>query len=389
MNRNRIATVFFLAVSVAGRIDAQRGAPAIVAGYELDTTFAMMPNADTTSLKAVWSLWRDYLAARIGGHERPDLWHEGERAKWPEYDLTAFQAFQSFVRASVTVLSIRPPHPGTRDTLLIRTLISRLATDSLRGSEAVRPIALTRVYAVRTPAGWRLSNAFDHFTSGWRRVRHGSITFLYSPDSHADPTRGKSAARFVDSLARVFQLPPPRDLLYVVTPTAEEAYRVMGFDYAITGSVTAGKTFVSNGLLFAGDARLGEAYFHELAHIVFASIAPADSIPFLVNEGLAIWAGGTLGQSYSQVRAAFLQFLQNHPETTLDSVVDGLAKGDVRPAGALLCEMLFESGGASAIKVFVSELRKTNFRRAVELASGKPWAEFSTAWLARARRGAA
>jgi hypothetical protein len=380
----RLLLQFLLVAGTANDAAAQALPQPILPGWDLDTTGANPGSFEGTAVREVWSLWRDYLTARMRGEERPDSWLSSERSLWPEFDLTAFQAYQSFARTAVTVLSIRPTTPTTKDTLVIRTLFARTAVDSLTRNAAVRPVALTRVYAVRTPLGWRLSNALANVTSSWTRTQEGAVTFVYSPSVRPDVMRRRAAARFVDSLAAAFQVTTPRNTLYVVAANAEEAYGAVGLDYAVTGSVTAGKTYVSNKLVLAGDSRLGEAYFHELAHLVFAPIAPPDSIPFLINEGLAIWAGGTLGQSYAAVRRDYARVLQQRPEITLDLVVDGSIRGDMRVAGAVLCQMVFDVGGAPAIRSLLSQLRQTDLRRAVEIATGHPWATFAARWRAQA-----
>jgi hypothetical protein len=380
----RLVLPLLLVAWHADGIAAQAPPPPIVPGWDLDTTGANPGSLEGTAVREGWSLWRDYLAARMKGVVRADLWLHSELSRWPEFDLTAFQAHQSFSRTAVTVLSIRPPAPNIQDTLVIRTLFARTTIDSVTRTAAVRPVALTRVYAVRTPLGWRLSNALTSVTSGWSRAQEGAITFLYSPSVQPDVVRRRAAARFVDSLAVAHRVAIPRNTLYVVAATGEEAYRAVGLDYAVIGSVTAGKTYVSNNLILAGDSRLGEAYLHELAHLVFAPIAPPDSIPLLINEGLAIWAGGTLGQSYSAARRDYARVLQQRSEITLDMVVDGSVRGDMRAGGAVLCQMVFEVGGAAAIRVLLTQLRQTDIRRAVEMATGQPWSTFAARWRAQA-----
>jgi hypothetical protein len=279
--------------------------------------------------------------------------------------------------------------PDGPDTLVIRTLFTRVSTDSATKSPVVRPLALTRVYAVRTTAGWRLANAFPPVISGWTRVKQGAITFIYSPTIRPDAARRRAASRFVDSLAAAFRLEPPKQIEYVVAGSAEEAYRVMGFDYAVVGQATAGKTFVTDHLIVAGDPRQGEAYFHELAHLVLAAFAPPESTSDILSEGLATRAGGSLGYSYRAVLEQYALFVRDHPDVTLDALIDGRGSGDlgIRPGGALLCERVSEIRGLAGIRTLGSEARSGDLHHAVEAATGLTWAEFAARWRGRARGG--
>jgi hypothetical protein len=357
---------------------------AIVPGWGLDTTDTNRDDPQRSAVHGAWLVWRDYLQARIRGEGRADLWVPDERARWPEYDLTGFQAYQSFARATVTVLSILPPTPESADTLVIRTLFTRVVRDSANDVRGIKPISLTRVYAVRTPAGWRLSNAFSRLTSGWSTVQEGPIRFLYSPTTKPSADRRRAARQFADSLAGAHQLPSPAGLLYVVTASGEEAYQAMGFDFAVVGSFAAGKAFPSNRIIVSGDPALGEAYFHELAHMVFEPIAPVGSVPWLVSEGLAVWAGGGFDQTYAEARMTYAAALKSRDDVTLDMVVDGRAAdvGDVRVGGAVLCELLFEHGGVQGLRTFLAQA-SSNLRSAAEAATKRAWTEIAAEWRRR------
>lgn len=377
----RFGSAITLLILGSGLATAQAPPPAIVPGWELDTTTAPGPvDPQRAAVLEVWAVWRDYLTARMGGKERPDLWLESERTRWPNYDLSGQQAYQSFERMAVTVLNIRPAGPEVRDTMVIRTLFSRMTTDSSTRAVMVRPVSLTRVYAVKTSKGWRLSNAVLHLTAGWQRITQGPLTFLYSPSMAPDQSRREAAARFVDSLTYAFSLPPTPDLLYLVTSSAEEAYRIAGMDFAVTSDVTAGWSDFVNHLVVSGDPRFGEAYFHELAHMVFTPLKPPT---YFLNEGLAIWAGGTLGHSYRQVREEYVRFLREHPDVTLDQVIEAKAPGDIRLGAALLCDLVFQSGGVGAIRTLVLLGHQGNLRKAVEAATGGTWQQFAALWHAQ------
>src|SRR5262249_31944732 len=156
---------------------------------------------------------------------------------------------------------------GWPDTYLIRTLVSTVE----ESTRTVRPLALFRVYATLEGGEWVLANALPRATRDWSRETLGAITFVFPPAHVFDARLARAAATFVDSLAAAFGQPAPQPITYYFTPDLEETLRALGLEFFPLGADTIGGR--SNGSVrhvYVGASADGEAYLHELAHIVLA-----------------------------------------------------------------------------------------------------------------------
>lgn len=113
-------------------------------------------------------------------------------------------------------------------------------------------------------------------TRAWARRSVGRLEFRYAPDQRPDPARAAAAARFVDSVAALFAVPAPSRVTYLVTASPDAYFRALGLDFFILpdgpGPGTGGQGGMvpgtTEGLVLAGDPTQGEAYRHELTHVV-------------------------------------------------------------------------------------------------------------------------
>jgi len=274
--------------------------------------------ADAT-VAAIVRTTSEYFRSRGAGHARTTLWNAREQKDRHDYDLTADFVFQGLDATIVGVTSTREDDAE----YVVRTLFA--FGDSSKGT--FRPVALQRLYATKAGGGaWELSSALPRLTAGWvtRDVRF--ITY-HMPDSwRFDEEKAQRAARFLDSAARAVQVPRPVHVDYYLTPSAEEMYRVIGLDYFIRQSGSAGrvggKSFPHDGLVFSGDPSLGEAYLHELAHVAIGVEFPEGARSTLLNEGFATWLGGSHGRSYREMIKVLSDYQQANPQVRFWSLVD-------------------------------------------------------------------
>jgi hypothetical protein len=73
----------------------------------------------------------------------------------------------------------------------------------------------------------------------------------------------------------------------------------------------------TNRMVLTGDGAGGEAYRHELVHIVLQPLH-TERTHALIGEGIATWLGGSLGSDFPALMREHAAFLRAHPETTLD-----------------------------------------------------------------------
>jgi hypothetical protein len=366
-------------VVVAGAGEAQRSLP-VVAGWGVDTTGAVawidIPMAE--DVRVIFRRWAGYLRSDPRQQAPTSLWSAEEQRRWPQYDLTASIAYHGF---PATVLEIRSAAPEAPGGYVVKTLFASAAGPD-RG---IRPIALTRVYAIREGGQWVFSNALTHLTRDWRREAVGPITYVLEPGYPFDRDRAGRAVRFADSLAAAFEVPGLERLTWYLTGSPERLYRIMGVEWTVGG---AGFGYASYGdrLIFSGDPSVGEDYRHEIAHFVLGPLQSAGDTHPLINEGVAAWLGGSMGRDFRTLMAEYAAYLRSRPEVTLDSVLapEGPDRG-TRPGGATLALMAFEQGGVMAVKDLLASGRSTaQLQAALGRILGIDWPAIAARWRTRA-----
>ena len=334
-----------VAVTAQGRDRPNVAAPRIALGFGVDTSLA--PVGD------IFRMWRAFLQDRPDSLHPSPHWSRAEQAQYRDYLLGRDYLFQGFPNQfpSVTVLTITPAMPGEESLYVIRTLVGGV----YQPGDEVRLLGIFRVYAQRRAGGWALSNAISRVSANWIREPIGSITFVYPPWQRLDRGRARQSARFADSLAKAFGL-PPKPLTYYVADTPEGMFQLQGLDFVPEPSqagMGAGRADDVNGLVFSGSPVLQEGYRHEISHVVLAPLKASRHTHWLVVEGIATWAGGLQERSFPTLMRDFAFYLKNHWSYTLDSAFTGPppAGFDTRYAtGAILFQLVYERGGVSAVR---------------------------------------
>jgi hypothetical protein len=212
---------------------------------------------------------------------------------------------------------------------------------------------LYRVYAVRESGRWVLANALPRMTRDWRRATIGSVTFWYPPTHTLARSRAQATARFVDSLARAYDLPVPTTDYYF-SDDLGETWRVLGLEFFPQGSDTVGGRSNSfDKLVFVGSSAAGETYRHELAHVILQPLISRFHPPGMIMEGLMTWTGSA-GKTFPELLSGLADFLAGHPGMTLDTVLTHpparAGSLDVGYDGAAaLFALVFEQGGHGAV----------------------------------------
>ncbi len=330
-------SLFLLIVGLAPTVGTQER---VAIGFGVDTLRS--PNRE------IFQVWRAYLSSRPDSLQPSTYWSSTEQGQWPDFDLLRSYVYQGFTHFTVVQLA---PAPGLDGTYVIRTLVAGVFDSAID----VKPLALFRVYATREEDRWVLRNALPVLTRGWKRHTIGHVTFVYPPAHVLNVRRAKRSATFVDSLAAAFQLTTPSAIGYYFTEDLTSTFQVMCLDFFPLGPDTAGgRSNTIDKLVFVGSSTDGEGYRHELAHIVLATVT-GHRTARLVSEGLATWTGGSAGLEFPELLPRLKSYVQQHPDVTLKAIMTDppVREGtlDVGYDGfAVLCEMLFEKGGAPAIR---------------------------------------
>ncbi len=352
----QLATGLLALLALTGPASGQQPArPIRLAGltWSVDTTAADVGD--------IVRLFRAYLAGPAAAGDSvaraAGLWQDmDDVAGWPAGDLT--RPFGVYQGTPPTIVGVTSAVVGD-SVYMVKALY---ATADSTG--AVRPLALQRLYAVRSPGspfGWKLTGALGRITRDWQRLTAGPIHFRYAPGLHPDSARAARAATFVDSVARLFQVPPPATIGYLVAHSPDEYFRALGLDYypdaSGRGSATGGQGG-GGGMLLAGDPRLGEAYFHELTHVVLQRICCGS---VTMGEGVAVWLGGSKGRTTRELYGDLAAYQRAHPDVPLRKVIDPDFEGLTQIEGyeaaqatnALLIESVFRRKGMPAVRALL------------------------------------
>ena len=91
----------------------------------------------------------------------------------------------------------------------------------------------------------------------------------------------------------------------------------MGIDWTF-GGLGYGYAAAGNGLILSGNPLAAEENRHELVHILLSRTTVERPTHALVNEGLATWYGGSMGQTFPELVTEYAGHLAARPEITLN-----------------------------------------------------------------------
>jgi hypothetical protein len=353
--------------------------PTVEIGLGVDTATAPIP--------ALLGLWRRYLqSGPFDSHPTP-LWSAAEQRRWPDaFDLTVpwcYGGREDYANSQAVVLDIAPAKWGDTASYAIRTLF--LYRDSTMAKAL--PYALCRVYATREGGQWVLANSLGQLTDEWRRTRYPPITFVYPATHRFDADRARHSVRFIDSVATAFSVHPPRNIELYIADSQEGMFRLLGVD--LIPNHTPGLAYTAHRLLFSGSPLYGEWYPHELAHMVLDSLTKAWRTPFALDEGLAMWLGGSRGRDFPTLMRSLAAALKARPALTLDTLLGSPAPTDTLayPAAAALLQLAYERGKMDQVKAFLSGRRPGETTDTVldiaERTFAEPRERLAAAWRSR------
>jgi hypothetical protein len=338
----RFAFLFAFVVVVPAQ--AQVAPTAVSVSFGIDTAIADVGN--------IVRLVRAYLAKPDSSARSRGLWSTATDFDRRVGDLTT-EAYQGF---PATVVSVASDGPGD-SVYVVRVLYA--SADST--GQRISPLALQRLFAVResgAPFSFRLSGALPRLTREWEQHTSGHVTFWYAPGQKPNPAKIAHASSFVDSVATLFQLPPPRYLDMYLGRSLEEVQQARGLDFfpAASADRGLGGGAVSTGIVLVGNPALGETYLHELAHAVLSPTVPTRN--GLFNEGVATWLGGSRGRTPREVYARLRQIQAERPALTFVQVLNrnipDVAAEEMTDAfyatGAVVVDAVFRRAGIAGLR---------------------------------------
>jgi hypothetical protein len=105
--------------------------------------------------------------------------------------------------------------------------------------------------------------------------------------------------------------------------------------------------------VLSGDPSQGEAYLHELVHVVLRGRLGGGAI---LGEGAGVWLGGSKGRSPWEMYRVLVRYQEEHPLVTLEALVRGEAGWDPADndahfaSGALFIEDVYRRRGVAGLR---------------------------------------
>ncbi len=342
LQRSLISTIV-AAFAYAASASAQTPSPSVSTGFGVDTT--------VTDVRNIVSLVRAYVTRLDTSARSQGLWTTSTEFDRRVGDATLYQAYGGFPATVVGVIST----PGD-SVYVVKILYAR------GDSTGAHPLALQRLYAVRDNSarfGFKLSSALPRMTEHWEKRNTGPLTFYYAPGQRPNQARIDSVARFVDSIARLFSVPPPPHLDVVVGESMDDVLRAIGLDFypepSGPGQRSGGRDLGS--ILLVANPTVGEAYYHEFVHAILGPHIRAGTP--LLSEGVATWLGGSRARSPRQVYTAVREYQVADPKLSLTKLYrtgfedsDPLRQSDlVYGTGALIANAVYQKRGIAALRM--------------------------------------
>jgi hypothetical protein len=193
---------------VRGVAASRQKIPRVDLGWGIDTVAAAWSEGSWhDAVPEIYSAWREYLLNDPHLQQASPHWSADEQRRWPFHDLTAGIAYKGM---PATVIDIRPAERGSRE-FVVKTPFASASSDG----GAIRPVAVTRVYATRDDDRWVFATALPRLTREWRREQVGPITYIVDPALTFSRDRAAAAVSFADSLAVKLGVPPLSEVTYL------------------------------------------------------------------------------------------------------------------------------------------------------------------------------
>jgi len=318
------------------------------------------PGVDTTDAEIVKAItiWTNYLNSKPNPENMrtSSFWDETEKKKYPVVD----QLYNSlgntppYELGKPTILYVKPDS----QFILIKTLFSY--SDSLRHTIAW---CITNVYVKKESPVYKLYNALSKNISTWLVRKMGSVTFYYQPTYKFNEAKATRLIQSINHLAEEWKL-KKIPINYYIGETYEQLQKLRGLEYAAgMGNRTkpSGISDAQNKSVYCGG--LGENYFHEVVHLYLNPLNTNSAL----NEGVAVFYGGSMGHTLKWHLKRLDNYLDNHPEINLNKVddfyyMDNFTNPNSTIKG-LLCYLAYKKGDVQQLKKL---LKYENIDSAIE-----------------------
>jgi hypothetical protein len=303
------------------------------------------PGVDTSfkEVRAALKFYDSYLLA-FKGKTIPDMakyWPAAElkMRTIPDQLIYAINDYPLYsLKCQVTILYVRP----TDKYVHIKTQIASI--DSLK---QISTMAVTNSYVAFDAEGQPyFISPLTLNLADWHNRAVRNITFYYPAYHQFDSKRADTLVREVKKLENDWNL-KPIDIRYYVTSDIDELAKLRGFDYTIM----MGNKVKPTGFSDEKDhevycAGLGENYFHEVVHVYLNPVFPKSPL----QEGMAVFYGGSMGHQINWHLKRVNQYLLEHPKVDLTNFDDFWYTDPYTAIQGMLVSLVYQKDGLPGLK---------------------------------------
>lgn len=295
-------------------------------------------------VKAIIKLYEDYYNSTPDSIYDNPYWNKSEKELYSDFDFSRESIFQGGLNAT-TLFQYYSPFVMSVEAIgakyQIRVLFSSPTTDPAYAGSKVWCIQMLN--AIKENEVWVFENLIVELSKNWSSKQIGFIEYIYPPAHSFDIIEAEQAEAFCNEMIQRFNPNYNDAFRYYVTSSTDDMGLLENFDYYFVG-VTTGKA--REGMIIT--AKGNEYYPHELVHKLLPFNPNRGTI---IEEGLAVFLGTKEDQKeYDKMMNKLATDLYENPEKinfksvlSQKMVFNGYQMS--YPAGAGICELIYESNG--------------------------------------------
>jgi hypothetical protein len=306
---------------------------------------------DTSSedVKLIIKLYENYFKSRPDSIYNNPYWNNKEKEVYKDFDFSRSSLFQGGMSPNKLFKYFSPFLMSVElvgEKYQIRVLFSSPTVDPKYAGSKVW--CIHKLNAVKQKQTWVLENLMVEILKKWSNKKYRFINYIYPPNHTFNAQEAQQSISFCDEIIKRFNPSFDGTFNYYVTSSKDDMGLLENFDYYFVG-ITTGKA--REGMLLT--AKGNEFYPHELIH----KLLPINmERGYVIEEGLAVFLGTKEdSQEYETLLSKLATDIKSNPEkfnfeSVLSQTVLFNGYQTAYPAGAVICELIYNLSGDNGIK---------------------------------------
>ncbi|RZK42135.1 MAG: hypothetical protein EOO90_08645 [Pedobacter sp.] len=309
------------------------------------------PGVDTTdqNIKGAVEFYSKYMS-EFKGRKLPDFtkyWNAEDcsRLKVPDrgvYGLGGDYPIYAMA-ASKTITYVKP---NTDGTIVLKTIGA--IVDSLKNME----VYYISKHFLKKEADnkYHFISLLEHDKTNWKSQKIRNVNYAFKKDYPFNKAKADSLITSIVALEKQWNL-QPIEIEYILTNTYDEIQSIKGFDFTLglgNADKPSGMADINDKIVYC--AGHGENYFHEVVHVYLNPKHPKSPL----NEGLAVFYGGSMGKPLNWHRERLKTYLNKHPEINLNKLEDFWQMDNYTNPNStiqgILCHEVYKRKGIDGLK---------------------------------------